>query len=207
VHETKPLGLDFTGEEIDPRHVAAGPRQACDQPKRHRILADTEHHRDDRRGGFGSERPWSVGRCGDHRDTAPDGIVEDCGKVLVVTVQPVIFDDDVLALRKPALAQAFAKLGGQRRGRVNPSSIDQRDHRHCRLLRARRERPSGKSCNSLQELAPSHRLRPRLGPRQNAITSGIAEQRNEVQRSRCRAAILGRSCVLWVKSGHHRTSE
>jgi hypothetical protein len=34
------------------------------------------------------------------------------------------------------------------------------------------------------------------------ITAGICDPRNEVQGSFCTAAILSRSCPLWVKSGH-----
>ena len=36
----------------------------------------------------------------------------------------------------------------------------------------------------------------------SAITAGICGQWNGVQRSVCTAAILSRSCPLWVKSGH-----
>jgi len=41
----------------------------------------------------------------------------------------------------------------------------------------------------------------------NSITSGICDRRNGGQWSVCTAAILNRSCPLWVKSGHPRTFE
>jgi hypothetical protein len=70
----------------------------------------------------------------------------------------MIFDDDILAFRKPGLTQAFAKLGGERRGRVSLSGIDERDHRHVRgRLRLRSERPSGrKTSYDFDEIASSH---------------------------------------------------
>src|SRR5215831_18506641 len=43
-----------------------------------------------------------------------------------------------------------------------------------------------------------------LGPRRfsKEITAGICGRRNGVSGSFCAAAILSRSCPLWVKSGH-----
>src|SRR5215470_4916654 len=39
-----------------------------------------------------------------------------------------------------------------------------------------------------------------------SITAGICARRNGVQGSSCTAAILSRSCPLWVKRGHWGTS-
>ena len=97
-----------------------------------------------RRGGLGGERAGSIGGGGNHRDMAPDRIIENRGEVLVATVQPMIFDDDILAFRKPGLTQAFAKLGGERRGRASLSGM-------------RSERPSGrKTSYDFDEIASSH---------------------------------------------------
>ncbi len=158
MHETQPFGVDFGVKKIDPRRVATGPREAGNQPERHRVLAYTEHNRDGRRSGFGGKRArGGVGGRRDHRDMAADCIVEDCGNLLVSTVQPVILDNDVVAFRKPCLAQAFAKLGGKRGGRVSLSGIDERDDRHVRhrLLRVRRERPCSHGTPSKRKEFPS----------------------------------------------------
>ena len=91
--------------------------------------------------------------------------------------------------------------------RVNPSSIDQRDHRHIRRLRARYERPCGRNSYAFNEIASSHCLpQGRDYDEWDAITAGICERRNGVRGSVCAAAILSRSCPLWVKSGHRGRS-
>jgi hypothetical protein len=105
----------FGVKKIDPGHVATGARQARDQSERYRILAYTEHDWDGRRGGLGGERASGVGGHCDHRDVAADRIVEDCDNLFVATIQPVILDDDVLAFRKPRLAQGLRETQQQAR--------------------------------------------------------------------------------------------
>src|SRR5579862_2164752 len=89
---------------------------------------------------------------------APYGIVEDCGNVLVMTVQPVIFHDDILAFRKPALAQAFAELGGERHGRVSLSGIDNGDDRQvsCQLPERRKRPTRCRTAEHRNEVASPH---------------------------------------------------
>src|SRR5215471_11407751 len=64
-----------------------------------------------------------------------------CGKSIVVTLRPPIFNRDVSALDVTAFTQALVK-GGQSKGiSLSRPGAHVSDHRHCRLLRARRERP------------------------------------------------------------------
>jgi phenylpropionate dioxygenase-like ring-hydroxylating dioxygenase large terminal subunit len=149
--DTSHFGFLHAGH-VDPDDVAE------DEPIRHTITSRApEYHVADTAWGtqYAAYRP--VGGRRDHRDMAPDGIVEDCGKLVVATVQPVILDDDVLAFRKPCLVQAFAKLCGKRGGCVSLSGIDERDDRRVRRrpLRPRRERPCSHRTASKRKEFPS----------------------------------------------------
>jgi hypothetical protein len=44
---------------------------------------------------------------------------------------------------------------------IGRPAMDEADHRHRRLLRARRERPPGRTADERDEFAPSHALSPR----------------------------------------------
>jgi hypothetical protein len=54
-------------EKIDTGHVAAGPRQACDQTELDRIVADAENNRNCRGRGLGRQSARREARRGDHR--------------------------------------------------------------------------------------------------------------------------------------------
>ena len=68
---------------------------------------------------------------------------------------PAVFERHVLALDIAGLFQALAK-GAQALGdRLRRSGLEEADHRHRRLLRARRERPRGRrAAEQRDELAP-----------------------------------------------------
>src|SRR5262245_46884968 len=70
-----------------------------------------------------------------------------------------IFDLDVLACNEACFPQALAERGRQMRGISERGTADESDHRHRRLLPARRERPRGR-CTAEQrdELAALHSI-------------------------------------------------
>src|SRR6516162_1194805 len=80
--------------------------------------------------------------------------------------QPVIFQAHVLAVDVTDLAYPIAKCGPIARSVFGRRSIHDRNHRHRRLLRPRRERPCRRSAEQRDELAPVH-----------SITSSASESR------------------------------
>ena len=77
----------------------------------------------------------------DHGHPAADQIGHQRGQPIALAFRPAEFDRHVAALDEAGLAQALAErrnlLGGGRRH----LAVEIPDHRHCRLLRPRRERP------------------------------------------------------------------
>jgi hypothetical protein len=73
-----------------------------------------------------------------------------------LTVRPAILDRDVLGLDETHLAKASAVRGHPTRKNLRHCAIEKADHRHRRLLRARRERPRYGRADKGDKLAPSH---------------------------------------------------
>src|SRR5262249_15825424 len=71
---------------------------------------------------------------------------------------PAIFDRHVPALDITGLAQALVKCAQPACPQIRRLAADVSDHRHCRLLRARRERPRGRrrAADQRDELAAFH---------------------------------------------------
>jgi hypothetical protein len=68
----------------------------------------------------------------------------------------VILDRHVLPLDIARLLEAFAKRSTQARGVLRRATVDETNHRHHRLLCARRERPNRRVADERDELAPFH---------------------------------------------------
>src|SRR5262245_64558387 len=76
-------------------------------------------------------------------------------------IRPAIFDRDILALDIAGFIQALTERG--REGHIARScrAVEKPDHRHRRLLRARRERPRGRrGTKQRDELASPHAVPP-----------------------------------------------
>src|SRR5262245_2780356 len=70
-------------------------------------------------------------------------------------IRPAVFDRDILALDIAGFGQALTEGGSHRRVRPGRRTVEKPDHRHRRLLRPRRERPSRRrAAEERYELAP-----------------------------------------------------
>src|SRR5262249_37014436 len=76
----------------------------------------------------------------------------------MLTERPTVFDHHVLALDEARFAQASSKCLHQMRGVLRRPGAEITDHRHCRLLRARRERPRRRAAQDRDELAAPHSM-------------------------------------------------
>ena len=78
----------------------------------------------------------------DHGDLSANQIGRQRRQPIDLILGPAVFDRHVLALDIAGLLQALAKSAQTVRGRVRRCGVEEPDHRHRRLLRARRERPA-----------------------------------------------------------------
>jgi hypothetical protein len=78
-------------------------------------------------------------------------------QTFVMVLGAAVFNRHILALDIAGFFQALAK-GGQAQRIVEPlgRGAEEPDHRHCRLLRARRERPRRRAAEQRDELTPSY---------------------------------------------------
>src|SRR5262249_36143171 len=75
-----------------------------------------------------------------------------------LSLGPAVFDRQILALDITGLLQALAKAPQAPRRPVRRLGIEMADHRHRRLLRARRERPRRRAAEQRDELAALHSI-------------------------------------------------
>src|SRR5262249_34857373 len=92
-------------------------------------------------GGFGRGRSRGSVGCGDDSYAAVDKIGHERGQAIVAAVEPMVLDRHVLAFDVADFLEAFTKRSSLARGAFRRSGADEPNHRHHRLLRARRERP------------------------------------------------------------------
>src|SRR5262249_34036923 len=69
-----------------------------------------------------------------------------------------VFDGYVLAFDIAGFVQTLAERGNERGERLRRPSDEEPDHRHRRLLRARRQRPRGRTAEKREELAAHHSI-------------------------------------------------
>ena len=149
-------------EEIDPGDVAARPVEAGDEAEFDRIVADPEDDRDCRWSQLWPRAQRAVTPGAAITATlAADQIGHQRRQPVVLAFRPAIFDRDVAGPRRsrvslrplPECALTFGRAASAR------PAVEQADHRHRRLLRARRERPRRcRAAEQRDELAPLHSI-------------------------------------------------
>jgi hypothetical protein len=136
----EPLCGQLSSEEGHSGDVAARPVEAGDQAQPHRIGAE---HEDDwyRRGGGLCRERWSgAAACDDQGHLTASQIGRQFRQPIGLIVRPAIFDRHILALDVAGLFQPMAECGQLLRIRIGEGRVQEPDHRHRGLLRARRER-------------------------------------------------------------------
>src|SRR5262249_45976081 len=77
---------------------------------------------------------------------------------IVLTLRPAILDRDVLTFHKARFVEPLPERGQEGPEVVKRTETEEPDHRHPRLLRARRERPRGRAAEQRDEIAPFHSI-------------------------------------------------
>ena len=137
--------------------VRAGAAEARHQPRFDRIGTDPKHDRNCRCCGFsGPRRHYAVGDDNDPNIEA-DEVGGKCGKPIVLSLGPAVFDGDIPAFAVACLTQTFEKHTEAFGGQLLRSAAQIADHG---LLRACPNRAEGwqsrRRAKSRNEIASSH---------------------------------------------------
>src|SRR5262249_14404602 len=113
--------------------------------------------------------------------------------------RPTIFDGDVLAGYEAGFGKALAERRDELAVRIHGGTLQDADHRHRRLLRVRRKRPSGRAAEQREEFATAYPVRsrvrgnpgatfcgsgfPQWGPRDAGVAGCPSRGRTEVGRT------------------------
>src|SRR5215471_15305196 len=158
MQQVEPLCRQLTGEKVDPRQVTARPSEADDKTEPDRVLGGNKGDRDRRGCRLGSGRRGGRAR-GDYSDLSANQFGRQLRQSIVLVLGEAIDDCYVLALHIADLFEALAKCAQTVRHRVGRSGVEQPNHRHRRLLRARRERPCDcRAAEQRDELAAFHSI-------------------------------------------------
>ena len=140
------------------RDVAARPVKAGDEAELDRVAARFEDDRNGRGRCLCRKRRRSAGR-GNHGHLTTNQIGRHRRQPIILALRPAVFDRHVVAINVTGFAQPFEKGRQLPRVILGGRSVDKPDHRHRRLLRARRERPRGcRAAEKRDELASLHSI-------------------------------------------------
>ena len=135
VQQLQSLRREQIGEESDARDIAARPVEARDKSVLDRVAAETEDDRDRCGRRLGRERR-DRSDCGDHGHLTADQIGRQRRQPIILPIGRAEFDRHVPALDEAGFAQALAECGQCLRA-PRGRGVEEPDHRHRRLLRAR----------------------------------------------------------------------
>src|ERR1700745_142608 len=94
----------------------------------------------------------------DHRHLTAYQIGCEVGQSIVLVLCPAVLDRHILALDVASFTNTLLECSQKVCTAVRRRAVEDPDHRHCRLLRARREWPGrgGRAANERDDLAPPH---------------------------------------------------
>jgi hypothetical protein len=165
-HQLKPLWQDFHIQLSCAGYVAARSRQVGDETKVDRVATGGEDNRDRRGGRFCRKCCGRTGGCND--DHAPaDQVGRQFRQPAVLALCPSVFDKNILTFDKSCLVKAPTELVHESRVARRYGTVEEANHRHCRLLRSRSQRNCSQTTEQTYEVAPPHwplRLRQGIAP-------------------------------------------
>jgi hypothetical protein len=98
----------------------------------------------------------------------------------VVSFRPAVFDRHILALDITGFGQSAAESVHHGRVSLRRRAVQKSDHRHCRLLRACRERQCRRAAKQRDEVASSHSIELHLVPCQPGLDARISNWQGSV---------------------------
>ena len=143
--EFQPFCQNLVAEKIYAGYIAPWPSEAYDKTKPDRVVANGEDDGDRRGCRLGRERHRGTFDRDDHGDPPANQFGRQRRQPIELSLGPAVFDRHVLALDIAALLQGLAKYAQiVRVRRVRRCGAEEPNHRHRRLLPARRQRPCGR---------------------------------------------------------------
>src|SRR5262249_24369274 len=153
------LRYKIGSEPADAGNVSARLVEAPDDTCLDWIAAEREHDRDRRSRCFGGNVRRSAADWNNYRDPSGDKIGRQYWQSVILTVGPTEGDLNVLAFDIARVPQSQPKCHLVRSRFARRPAAEEPDHRHRRLLRARRERPRGRrAAEQRDELAAVHSI-------------------------------------------------
>jgi len=154
--QPEPLRAENVNQQGDSSDITTGPVVARHQTQFDGILAASENDRDGCRGRLRRQR--GRGATGtNHCDPSAYKLACESRQSIHLTFRPAVFDADIAVLDVTGLTQALVECGHGTRPRGGRCAVEKTDHRHRRLLRARRERPRRRrAAEEADELAPPY---------------------------------------------------
>ena len=156
MQQAQPLRLQPRGKMIDAGDVTAGPIEAGDEVQPDGIGAGAEDNGSCRGRRLSREHGRSTSARDDHAHLPADQIGRQCRQSVVLTFRPTVFDRHILPFDITRFFQTLAERRDLLAERSSRCGIKEADHRHRRLLRARRERPRRRAAEQGDEVAAFH---------------------------------------------------
>jgi hypothetical protein len=142
--------------QVKPCQIAAGAAEAGDEAGLNRLDPSAKDDGDRRGCRLGRQRGRTV--TGDEYGDLPANQVRCLRRqAIVLTLYPTVFNRDVLAFNIAGFGQRLAEACEDRPTLRQRRTAEEPDHRHRRLLCARRKRPcDGCVAEECDEVSPSH---------------------------------------------------
>src|SRR5262249_11341942 len=153
--EFQPLCHQLSTEKIYSCQVAARLSEASHQTNPDWIFGDDEDDRNRRGCRLGRRRRSDTPRRGNYRDLPANQFGCQGRQSIELTFGPAVFNSEAHAFDITSLSEALAKSAQTIALSVGRVGVEEPDHRHPRLLRARRERPRRRSAKNGDEFSPS----------------------------------------------------
>jgi hypothetical protein len=135
--EFEPLCYQLSRENIDTCQVAAWPGKVGDKTEPDRIVGNYEDDGDRRGCRLGRQSRRVASGRGDDGDLPPNQLGRQRRQPIVSALRPAVLVRHVLTFDVPSLVQTAPKGGYHGSPRAGRLPVEESDHRHRRLLRAR----------------------------------------------------------------------
>src|SRR5262249_54243349 len=149
------LATNGTTEKTTPVILPPGRLMLGTRPTLTGVGSNDEYDRRRRGCGFACLRRRNAGPY-DRGNLPAQKVGSQSWQSIFLIVRPAILDGDVFAFDESSIIQALTKGIDNIREASSRSASEKSDHRHRRLLRARRERPRGRAPEQRDELATLH---------------------------------------------------
>src|SRR5437016_4957510 len=174
------FGPTSTFQLVTPVRLPPGRFRLAPRPNWDRVTPGREYDRNRRGRRFGRQCRRRGGR-GDDGDLVLNQLGRQRRQSVILAPGPAILDRHVAALDITSFVEALAERGHHGCVSLRRPTIEEPDHRHCWLLRARRERPDCRrtAAEKRDEFPPPHGAYPKAKDHGLSIAGSGAVHRSK----------------------------